>query len=110
MGMNQMIVLQKEWEAFDVSEAAREPAPDVMEAAPTTLFEGIDQAISAVFAQSDRWCARDEREGSDGAHFVDYVRWRIAIIDDAAAQARALLGAESLTAGGSPWLAAHARA
>ena len=108
MGMNQMIVLQKEWEAFDVSETAREP--DAMEAAPTTLFEVIDQAVSAVLAQSDRWCALDEREGEDGAHFVDYVRWRIALIDDAAAQARALLVAESLTAEGSPWLAAHARA
>ncbi len=68
----------------------------------------LQQSLSG--AQFDRWCDRDEREGEDEAHFEDYVRWRVAIIDDAAAQARTLMVADGLTAEGSPWLAAHARA
>jgi len=108
MGMNQMIVLEVRQD--DPQEAQDAPQPSPMNAAPTTLFEVIDRAVSAVLAQFDRWCDRDEREGEDEAHFEDYVRWRVAIIDDAAAQARTLMVADGLTAEGSPWLAAHARA
>jgi hypothetical protein len=108
MGMNQMIVLEARQD--DPQEAQDAPQPSPMNAAPTTLFEVIDRAVSAVLAQFDRWCDRDEREGEDEAHFEDYVRWRVAIIDDAAAQARTLMVADGLTDEGSPWLAAHARA
>ncbi len=104
MGMNQMIVLEAWRDAQDAPEA------NPMDAAPTTLFEVIDRAVSAVLAQFDRWCDLDEREGESDAHFEAYVRWRVAIIDDAAAQARTLMIADGLTAEGSPWLAAHARA
>ncbi len=111
MGMNQMIVLEtRRDDAQETQPAPQEPQPTPMSAPPTTLFEVIDQAVSAVLAQFDRWCDRDEREGEDEAHFADYVRWRVAIIDDAAAQARTLMVADGLTAEGSPWLAAHARA
>ena len=116
MGMNQMIVLEARQEerdaqdAQDAPEAPQESPATLTHAAPTTLFEVIDKAVSAVLDQFDRWCDRDEREGEDEAHFLDYVRWRVAIIDDAAAQARTLMVAEGLTAEGSPWLAAHARA
>jgi len=113
MAMNQMIVLearQEERDAQDAPEVAQESPATLTHAAPTTLFEVIDKAVSAVLAQFDRWCDRDEREGEDEAHFEDYVRWRVAIIDDAAAQARTLMVAEGLIAEGSPWLAAHARA
>jgi len=108
MGMNQMIVLETRQD--DPQEAQDAPQPSPMHAAPTTLFEVIDRAVSAVLAQFDRWCDRDEREGEDEAHFEDYVRWRIAIVDDAVAQARTLMVADGLAAEGSPWLAAHARA
>ncbi len=108
MGMNQMIVLEVRQD--DPQEAQDAPQPSPMNAAPTTLFEVIDRAVSAVLAQFDRWCDRDERDGEDEAHFEDYVRWRVAIIDDAAAQARTLMVADGLTAEESPWLAAHARA
>jgi len=112
MGMNQMIVLQtRRDDAEEAQPAPQEAQPTTpMSAAPTTLFEVIDQAVSAVLGQFDRWCDRDEREGEDEAHFEDYVRWRVAIIDDAAAQARTLMVTEGLTAEGSPWLAGHARA
>ncbi len=108
MGMNQMIVLQTRRD--DAQEAQPSPEADPMSAAPTTLFEVIDRAVSAVLAQFDRWCDLDEREGEDEAHFEAYVRWRVAIIDDAAAQARTLMAGDGLAAEGSPWLAAHARA
>ncbi len=108
MGMNQMIVLEARRD--DVQEAQPAPEADLMNAAPTTLFEVIDRAVSAVLAQFDRWCDRDEREGESDAHFEDYVRWRVAIIDDAAAQARTLMTGDGLADEGSPWLAAHARA
>ena len=108
MGMNQMIVLEVRQD--DPQEAQDAPQPSPLNAAPTTLFEVIDRAVSAVLAQFDRWCDRDEREGEDEAHFEDYVRWRVAIIDDAAVQARTLMVADGLTDEGSPWLAAHARA
>ncbi len=110
MGMNQMIVLQAGRDAQEAQDAQREPQPSPMNAAPTTLFEVIDRAVSAVLGHFDRWCDLDEREGEDEAHFEAYVRWRVAIIDDAAAQARALMVADGLDAEGSPWLAAHARA
>ncbi len=108
MGMNQMIVLETRQDDPQEAQDARQPSP--LNAAPTTLFEVIDRAVSAVLVQFDRWCDRDERDGEDEAHFEDYVRWRVAIIDDAAAQARTLMVADGLTAEGSPWLAAHARA
>ncbi len=108
MGMNQMIVLETRQD--DPQEAQDAPQPSPLNAAPTTLFEVIDRAVSAVLAQCDRWGDRDEREGEDEAHFEDYVRWRVAIIDDAAVQARTLMVADGLTDEGSPWLAAHARA
>jgi len=110
MAVNQMIVMEARREGRAAPEASHETQADSMDAAPTTLFEVIDRAVSAVLAQFDRWCDRDEREGEDEAHFLDYVRWRVAIIDDAAAQARTLMIADGLTAEGSPWLAAHARA
>jgi len=106
MGMNQMIVLEAGRD--DVQEA--QPAPCPMNVAPTTLFEVIDRAVSAVLGQFDRWCDLDEREGESDAHFEAYVRWRVAIIDDAAAQARTLMAGDGLAAEGSLWLAAHARA
>ena len=108
MGMNQMIELETRQDDPQEAQDASQPSP--LNAAPTTLFEVIDRAVSAVLAQFDRWCDLDEREGEDEAHFEDYVRWRVAIIDDAAAQARTLMVADGLTAEGSPWLAAHARA
>ena len=108
MGMNQMIVLEVRQD--DPQEAQDAPQPSPMNAAPTTLFEVIDRAVSAVLAQFDRWCDRDERDGEDEAHFEDYVRWRVAIIDDAAAQARTLMAGDSLADEGSRWLDAHARA
>jgi hypothetical protein len=110
MGMNQMIVLQAGRDAQDAPEAPQEPQPFPFNAAPTTLFEVIDRAVSAVLAQFDRWCDRDEREGEDEAHFEDYVRWRVAIIDDAAAQALTLMAGDGLADEGSRWLDAHARA
>jgi len=110
MGMNQMIVLEAGRDAHDAPETPHEPHPYPMNAAPTTLFEVIDRAVSAVLGQFDRWCDLDEREGESDVHFEAYVRWRVAIIDDAAAQARTLMITDSLTAEGSPWLAAHARA
>jgi len=70
----------------------------------------IDRAVSAVLDQFDRWCDLDEREREDEAHFETYVRWRVAIIDNAVAQARTLMSADDLTTEGSLWLAAHARA
>jgi len=109
MGMNQMIVLQAGRDAHEAQDAPREAQPCPMNAAPTTLFEVIDRAVSAVLTQFDRWCDLDERAGEDEAHFEAYVRWRVAIIDDAAAQARTLMIADGLTTEGSPWLAAHAR-
>ncbi len=108
MGMNQMIVLETRRD--DAQEAQPAPEADPMNAAPTTLFEVIDRAVSAVLGQFDRWCDLDECDGEDEAHFEAYVRWRVAIIDDAAAQARTLMIADGLTAEGNPWLAAHARA
>ncbi len=108
MGMNQMIVLETRQDDPQEAQDALQPSP--MHAAPTTLFEVIDRAVSAVLAQFDRWCDRDEREGEDEAHFEAYVRWRVAIIDDAAAQALTLMAGDSLAAEGSRWLDAHARA
>ncbi len=110
MGMNQMIVLQGGWDTQEAQDTPQEPAPCPVNAAPTTLFEVIDRAVSAVLGQFDRWCDRDAREGEDDAHFEAYVRWRVAIIDDAAAQARTLMAGDGLAAEGSPWRNAHARA
>jgi len=109
MGMNQMIVLQAgrdTQEAQDAPEAQSCP----FNAAPTTLFEVIDRAVSAVIDHLNRWDDLDEREGEDEAHFEAYVRWRVAIIDDAAAQALTLMTGDSLADEGSRWLDAHARA
>ncbi len=110
MGMNQMIVLQAGREAQDTTEAQGEPQPCPFNVAPTTLFEVIDRAVSAVIDQFHRWGDLDEREGEDEVHFEAYVRWRVAIIDDAAAQALTLMGGDSLTGEGSRWLDAHAHA
>jgi len=110
MGMNQMIVLQSGRDAHDTTEAQPAPQASPMNAAPTTLFEVIDRAVSAVIDQFHRWGDLDEREGEDEAHFEAYVRWRVAIIDDAAAQALTLMAGDSLAAEGSRWLDAHARA
>jgi len=113
MAMNQMIVLQAGRDAHDAQDAQdapQEPAPCPFNAAPTTLFEVIDRAVSAVVDQIHRWDDLDEREGENEAHFEAYVRWRVAIVDDAAAQARTLMITDGLTAEGNPWLAAHARA
>ena len=110
MGMNQMIVLEAWREGQAAQDAPQEPQPSPMSAAPTTLFEVIDQAVGAVIDQLHRWYDRDEAAGESEAHFEDYVRWRVAIVDDAAAQARSLMVADGLAAEGSPWLAAHARA
>ena len=110
MGMTQMIVLQAGRDAQEAPEAQREPQPNPMNAAPTTLFEVIDRAVSAVIDQFHRWGDLDEREGEDEAHFEAYVRWRVAIIDDATAQALTLMAGDSLAAEGSRWLDAHARA
>ncbi len=113
MGMNQMIVLQAGRDVQDTpdaQEAQREPQPNPTNAAPTTLFEVIDRAVSAVIDQFHRWGDLDAREGEDEAHFEAYVRWRVAIVDDAAAQALTLMAGDSLATEGSPWLDAHARA
>jgi len=107
MGMNQMIVLQSERDAHEAQDA---PAPSSFNAAPTTLFEVIDRAVSAVIDQLNRWDDLDEREGEDEAHFEAYVRWRVAIIDDAATQALTLMTGDGLAAEGSRWLGAHAHA
>ncbi len=110
MGMNQMIVLQAGRDAHEAQDAPQEPAPCPFNAAPTTLFEVIDRAVSAVIDHLNRWDALDEREGEDEAHFEAYVRWRVAIIDDAAAQALTLMVGDSLADEGSRWFDAHARA
>ncbi len=111
MGMNQMIVLEtRRDDAQEAQDAPQEPQANPMNAAPTTLFEVIDRAVSAVIDHLNRWDDLDESEGEVEAHFEAYVRWRVAIIDDAAAQARTLMIADGLTAEGSTWLAAHARA
>ena len=110
MGMNQMIVLQAGRDAHEAQDARHEPAPCPFNAAPTTLFEVIDRAVSAVIDHLNRWDDLDEREGEDEAHFEAYVRWRVAIIDDAAVQARTLMAGDSLAAEGSRWLDAHAHA
>jgi len=109
MGMNQMIVLQS---GRDAQDAPQEPVPCPFNAAPTTLFEVIDRAVSAVIDHLNRWDDLDEREGEDEdeAHFEAYVRWRVAIIDDAATQALTLMAGDGLADEGSRWLAAHARA
>jgi len=102
--MSQMIVL-------DQGRGARPtPVPTPFDAAPTTLFEVIDRAVNAVIDQLNRWDERDEREGADEAHFEAYVRWRVAIVDDAVAQALTLMAGETLTTEGSHWRDAHARA
>jgi len=110
MGMNQMIVLQVGRDAPEAPEAQPEPTSCPVNAAPTTLFEVIDRAVSAVIDHLNRWDDLDEREGEDEAHFEAYVRWRVAIIDDAAAQALTLMAVPDLAAEGSHWLDAHARA
>ncbi len=110
MGMNQMIVLQSGRDAQDAPEAQPAPQASPMNTAPTTLFEVIDQAVSAVIDHLNRWDALDEREGEDEAHFEAYVRWRVAIVDDAAAQALTLMAGDGLADEGSRWLDAHARA
>jgi len=110
MGMNQMIVLQAGRDAQKAQDAPQEPAPCPFNAAPTTLFEVIDRAVSAVIDHLHRWDDLDEREGENEAHFEAYVRWRVAIVDDAAAQALTLVAGEGLAAEGSRWLDAHARA
>ena len=113
MGMNQMIVLQAgrdARDAHDTTEAQGEPQHCPFNAAPTTQFEVIDRAVSAVIDQFHRWDDLDEREGEDEAHVEAYVRWRVAIIDDAAAQALTLMGGDGVAAEGSRWLDAHARA
>jgi len=46
----------------------------------------------------------------DEDHFEAYVRWRVAIVDDAAAQALTLMTGDGLADEGSRWLDAHARA
>ncbi len=104
--MSQMIVLEQGRDEREQATPERRPVA----AAPVTLFEVIDRAVSAVIDEFDRWGDLDTREGEDEAHFEAYVRWRVAIIDDAVAQARTLMSADGLTAEGSPWLAAHARA
>ncbi len=109
MGMNQMIVLQSGQDAHD-AEAVQEPQPFSVNAAPTTLFEVIDRAVSAVIDHLNRWGDLDERDGEDEAHVEAYVRWRVAIIDDAAAQALTLMAGDSVAGEGSRWLDAHARA
>ncbi len=86
------------------------PTPTPFDAAPTTLFEVIDRAVSAVIDQLNRWDARDERDGEDEAHFEAYVRWRVAIVDDAAAQALTLMAGDTLASEGSRWREAHGRA
>ena len=110
MGMNQMIVLQAGRDTQEGRDAPQEPAPCPFNAAPTTLFEVIDRAVSAVIDHLHRWDDLDEREGEDEAHFEAYVRWRVAIIDDAAAQALTLMAGDGLATEGSRWLDAHARA
>ncbi len=102
--MSQMIVL-------DQGRGERPaPAPAPFDAAPTTLFEVIDRAVNAVIDQLNRWEERDARDGEDDAHFEAYVRWRVAIVDDAVAQALTLMAGEPLTTEGSRWREAHARA
>jgi hypothetical protein len=110
MGINQMIVLQSGRDAHEAQDTPHEPEPCPFNAAPTTLFEVIDRAVSAVIDHLNRWDDLDEREGEDEAHFEAYVRWRVAIIDDAAAQARTLMAGDSLADEGSRWLDAHAHA
>jgi hypothetical protein len=109
MGMNQMIVLQSGRDTQEAQDAP-ETQPGSFNAAPTTLFEVIDRAVSAVIDHLNRWDDLDEREGEDEAHFEAYVRWRVAIIDDAAAQALTLMTGDGLADEGSRWLDAHARA
>jgi len=102
--MTQMIVL-------DQGRGARPtPAPVPFDAAPTTLFEVIDRAVNAVIDQLNRWDARDERDGEDEAHFEAYVRWRVAIVDDAVAQALTLMAGDALASAGSRWRDANGRA
>jgi len=102
--MSQMIVL-------DQGRAPRPtPAPTPFDAAPTTLFEVIDRAVNAVIDQLNHWEERDARDGADEAHFEAYVRWRVAIVDDAVAQALTLMAGDTLTTEGSRWRDAHARA
>ncbi len=86
------------------------PAPAPFDAVPTTLFEVIDRAVNAVIDQLNRWEERDARDGEDEAHFEAYVRWRVAIVDDAVAQALTLMAGDALAGEGSRWLDAHARA
>ncbi len=102
--MSQMIVL-------DQGRGERPaPAPTPFDAAPTTLFEVIDGAVSAVIDQLNHWTDRDARDGEDEAHFEAYVRWRVAIVDDAVAQALTLIAGDALATAGSRWRDAHARA
>ncbi len=110
MGMNQMIVLQSGRDAQEGQDAPQESHVCPFNAAPTTLFEVIDRAVSAVIDHLNRWDDLNAREGEDEAHFEAYVRWRVAIIDDAAAQARTLMAGDGLASEGGRWLAAHARA
>jgi len=86
------------------------PAPVPFDAAPTTLFEVIDRAVNAVIDQLNRWEERDARDGEDEAHFEAYVRWRVAIVDDAVAQALTLMAGDALASAGSRWRDAHGRA
>lgn len=65
-------------------------------ATPTTLFEVIDQTVSAVLDRLDWLDEVDEQDGEDEAHFLAYVRWRVALVSDAALLVRALLAEGSL--------------
>ncbi len=102
--MSQMIVL-------DQGRGERPtPVPTPFDVAPTTLFEVIDRAVNAVIDQLNRWEERDARDGADDAHFEAYVRWRVAIVDDAVAQALTLMTGDALATEGTRWRATHARA
>jgi len=67
------------------------------EVAPTTVFTAIDRTVSAVIERLNWLDALDAMEGEDEAHFEAYVRWRVALVNDAVLQVQALLLEEGLT-------------
>jgi hypothetical protein len=75
---------------------------------PTTVFAVIDETVSAVIDRLVWMDEQDETEGEDEAHFQAYVRWRVALINDAVLLVQALLAGENPTQ--SAWRQTQGRA
>lgn len=92
-----------------VTDLSAQPAPRVeIVPAPATVFGVIDETVSAVLDRLNRLDEQDTSDGVDEAHFQEYVRWRVALVNDAVLLVRALLAEEDLAQ--SVWGQTHGRA